>query len=141
MMSDLYEIDYEHWLSNQIAKLKSHQWEELDIDHLIEELEQLNKSNKRELESYLVVVLAHLLKWQFQPERRSGSWLGSIQNGRRRIYRLFKDQPSLRSYMQEIFYDTYLDAREWAKEETGLNLFPIECPYSVLQILDSEFLP
>lgn len=137
----LYDVDYGLWLEDQIAKLKFKRWSDLDIDKLVEELEALNKSNKRELYSYLVVVLAHLMKWQFQPEYRSGSWKGSIKNGRRRIERLFKDQPSLKPYLEEILSEAYAEAKEWAKEETELNIFPAICPYSIQQILEPEFLP
>jgi hypothetical protein len=114
----LYSLDYGLWLEDQIAKLKASKWQELDLDNLIAELEALNKSNQRELYSYLVVVLAHLLKWQFQAEHRSGSWKGSIKNGRKRIERLFKDQPSLKHYIEEILSETYQEAREWAVDET-----------------------
>ena len=140
-MMSTYDTDYGIWLAEQINHLKSHEWEQLDVDNLIDELEALNKSNKRELYSYLVVILAHLLKWQFQPARRGGSWLGSINNGRRRIERLFKDQPSLKPYVKEILSEAYLEAREWAVEETGLNIFPPTCPYKTQEVLSKEFLP
>ncbi|MGL5923398.1 DUF29 domain-containing protein [Chroococcidiopsis sp.] len=138
-----YDTDYGLWLTEQIERLKTHQWEQLDVDNLIEELEQLNKSNKRELYSYLVVVLSHLLKWQYQPQMRSGSWRGSISNGRKRIGRLFKDQPSLKPYVAEILVEAYAEACEWASEETGIPsaFFPPECLYTVEQILAVDFLP
>jgi hypothetical protein len=138
-----YDTDYGLWLSEQINHLKSHQWEELDVDNLIEELEQLNRSNKRELYSYLVVLLAHLLKWQYQPLMRSGSWEGSISNSRKRIERLFKDQPSLKPYINETLDEAYQEAVEWAHKETKLDmkLFPSQCPYSFGQVLSASFLP
>lgn len=140
---NLYDLDYGLWLQDQITKLKQHKWQQLDVEHLIEELEALNKSNKRELYSYIVVLLAHLLKWQYQPDFRSGSWEGSIGNSRKRIERLFKDQPSLRPYLLEIVQEAYEEAKEWAHNETRLdiNLFPDECPFSIQQMLDPEFLP
>lgn len=140
---NLYEVDYGLWLENQIANLKQHKWEELDIPRLIEELESLNRSNRRELYSYTVVLLAHLLKWQYQPLMRSGRWEGSISNSRKRIERLFKDQPSLKPYLNEILQEAYEEAKEWAHKETKLNinLFPSECPYSREQVLTPEFLP
>jgi hypothetical protein len=138
---NLYDVDYELWLDDQLEKLKTGQWKQLDIEHLVEELESLNKSNKRELYSYLVVVLAHLLKWQFQRKYRGGSWKGSINNGRRRIERLFKDQPSLKPYLEEILSEAYTEAVVWASEETGLDVFPNVCPYSIEEMLTQEFLP
>lgn len=137
----LYDMDYGLWLQDQITNLKFRKWGDLDADNLIEELEFLNKSNKRELYSYIVVVLTHLLKWQFQPEGRSGSWKGSIKNGRRRIQRLFNDQPSLKPYLEEILAEAYEEAREWAEDETGLDTFPSFSPYSIQEILELEFLP
>ena len=139
----IYDTDYGVWLREQINHLKSHEWEQLDVDNLIEELEALNKSNKRELYSYLAVVLSHLLKWPYQPHMRSGSWRGSINNGRKRIGRLFKDQPSLKPYITEILVEVYADASDWASDETEIptSFFPSECPYTVEQILDVGFFP
>ncbi len=138
-----YDTDYGLWLAEQINHLKTHEWEHLDVDNLIEELEALNKSDKRELYSYLVVLLAHLLKWQYQPQNRSGSWESSIDNSRNRIARLFKDRPSLKPYISEILAETYLEAVVWASKETKLEkqIFPLECPYYLEQILDPDFFP
>lgn len=138
-----YDTDYGVWLAEQINHLKTHEWEHLDVDNLIEELEALNKSNKRELYSYLVVILSHLLKWQYQPQMRSGSWRGSISNSRKRINRLFKDQPSLKPYIAEILVEAYADASEWAAEETEIpvSFLPSECSYTAPQILDANFFP
>ncbi|MBV8884362.1 MAG: DUF29 domain-containing protein [Chroococcidiopsidaceae cyanobacterium CP_BM_RX_35] len=136
---NLYDLDYGLWLEAQITNLRHRQWDALDIDRLVEELEALSASNKRELYSYLVIVLAHLLKWEFQPSHRAGSWKGSIQNGRRRIARLFKDQPSLKPYLFEILLEAYQEACELAQDETGLQLFPFELTYSVEEILSLEF--
>jgi len=141
--SQLYDTDYGLWLASQIDSLKSHQWDDLDIDNLIEELEGLDQSNKRELDSYLVLILTNLLKWEFQPLSRSGNWKGSICFGRKRIARLFRDQPSLQPYVLEILQEAHTDALEIALLETGLpaDVFPTECPYSADQILDLNFLP
>ncbi|MBV9385615.1 MAG: DUF29 domain-containing protein [Chroococcidiopsidaceae cyanobacterium CP_BM_ER_R8_30] len=138
---NLYDLDYSLWLEDQITNLRHRQWDSLDIDHLVEELEALSASNRRELYSYVVILLAHLLKWEFQPSYRSGSWKGSIQNSRRRIARLFKDQPSLRPYLSEILLEAYQEACELAQDETGLRLFPFELPYGVEEILSLEFFP
>ena len=139
----LYDIDYKLWLSEQIANLQCQKWDSLDIPHLIEELVALNRSNKRELYSYTVVLLAHLLKWQYQPLMRTGSWEASINNSCKRMARLFKDQPSLKSYLPEILQEAYEEAKVWAHTETKLDitLFSPNSPYSVQAILDLEFLP
>ena len=139
----LFDTDYGVWLEHQITALRLEDWSSLDIPHLLEELEVLNKSNKRELYSYLVVLLAHLIKWQYQPLMRSGSWDASIGNSHNRIERLFKDQPSLKVYLPEILSEAFEEAKEWAHKETKLDikLFPQVCPYTVEQLLDSGFLP
>lgn len=139
----MYDTDYGVWLNEQINHLKSHEWEQLDIANLIDELEALNKSDQRELYSYLVVLLAHLLKWQYQPQNRSGSWEASISNSRNRIARLFKDRPSLKPYISQILAETYFEAVTWASSETKLEkqIFPLECFYNLEQILNADFFP
>lgn len=143
MIINLYETDYNTWLTEQIHALEQGKLEALDIPHLIEELEGLNKSNKREIYSYLVVLLAHLLKWQYQPKERSGSWEASIANSRNGIERVIKDQPSLKNYWGEILEQAYAEAKKWAAKETKLNidLFPNKCLYMVEQLRNEEWLP
>ncbi len=143
MSKTLYEQEYDRWLQEQITLLRSHRLDELDIENLVEELEGLNKSNERELESYLIVLIAHLLKWEYQPNLRCGSWRGSIVNSRNRIAKLLKQQPSLKRKFAELIPEAYSDAIEWASEETGLriSLFPETCPYLEIYLLDKQWLP
>lgn len=138
-----YEIDYNQWLRSQIECLEQGKWDELDVPHLIEELEGLNASNEHALESYLIVLIAHLLKWEFQPQMRSGSWKASINNSRNRIAKLFKRQPSLKNRVVEFIPDAYAEAREWAATETGIReeLFPEICPYLALDLLNKGWMP
>lgn len=140
---NLYETDYDAWLATQIRLLQQGDIGALDIPHLIEELEGLNRSNERELESYLVVLLTHLLKWEYQPLMRCGSWSGSIKNSRNRIAKLFKQQKSLQGKLLLFLESAYPDAVEWASEETKLrtDLFPSRSPYTVEQLLDKKWLP
>lgn len=141
--NQIYETDYDTWLATQIQLLQQGLWDKLDIPHLIEELEGLNKSSERELESYLIVLLAHLMKWEYQPEKRCGSWEGSINNSRNRIAKLFKQQKSLKKRVGEFIPEAYLEAKEWATKETKLriDLFPESCPYSLEQLQDKYWLP
>lgn len=138
-----YDSDYDAWLAFQITNLQQGQWHELDIPHLVEELEGLNKSNERELESYLIVLLTHLLKWEFQPQLQCGSWSGLIKHSRNRIAKLFKQQKSLKHRVTEFIPEAYEDAKEIASEETKIkiHLFPKNCPYSTEQLLDKNWLP
>ena len=109
----------------------------------IEELEGLNKSNKREMYSYLVMLLTHLLKWQYQPSLQSGNWEASIYISRKGIERVITDQPSLKNYWQEIVPKAYEEAKKLAQKETKLNfnLFPINPPYSINQLQDETWFP
>ncbi len=138
-----YESNYDEWLAFQIKSLQQGSLEKLDIPHLIEELEGLNKSNERELESYLIVLLAHLLKWEYQPKKRKGSWEASITNSRNRITKLFKQQKSLEKRVGEFISDAYEEAKEWASKETKIKieLFPPTCPYQISEILNKNWMP
>ncbi len=138
-----YDEDFHAWLQTQAESLRSGHLEALDVIYLAEEIEDMGKRERRAVESNLVVILLHLLKYRYQPEERSSSWLGSIQEHRRRLRRIFADSPSLRQYGDRIFLECYLDARIQASAETGLSqdIFPEKSLYSYEQVLDSDYLP
>jgi Domain of unknown function DUF29 len=142
-LQPLHEQDYQLWLDSTINNLKQRNFDNLDIDLLIEEIEEMGGSLKDALENNLIVVLAHLLKWKYQPEHRSGSWSASIKEHRRRINKSMQKHPSLKNYYEGIFEDCYLPALGWAVEETGLDsdVFPQQCPFNSQQVIDSDFLP
>lgn len=139
----LYDTDYLIWIKTTVEKLRVHDYSNIDWENLIEEIEDMGRSERRSLESNLIVVLTHLLKWQYQPELRSGSWKSSIVEHRRRIRKALKESPSLKPYLEEVFAECYLDAVEQASAETELPVetFPQLCPYTSAEILDSDFLP
>ena len=138
----LYEQDYYQWLTQTAKLLKEKKFTQLDLENLIEEIESLGKSEKRAIESNLIVVILHLLKWRYQPQKRSNSWKSSIREHRRRIQRLLTDSPSLKNYLAEIFATCYLAAKKQASDETGLSVvaFPEECPFSLTESLNEDFL-
>jgi hypothetical protein len=138
----LYETDYLKWIDTTIEKLRLQDYSNIDWENLIEEIEDMGRSERKSLKSNLIVVLTHLLKWQYQPEFRSGSWKGSIVEHRRRIREALSDSPSLKPYLEEVFAGAYLDAVEQASAETGLPVetFPQECPYTSAEVLNSNFL-
>jgi Domain of unknown function DUF29 len=142
-LSSLHEQDYELWLESTINHLQQRNFDDLDIDLLIEEIEEMGGSLKDALENNLIVVLAHLLKWKYQPDYRSGSWRASIKEHRRRINKSIQKHPSLKKYYESIFEDCYPPALDWTVEETGLSadIFPQQCPFTSQQVIDSEFLP
>jgi hypothetical protein len=115
----------------------------LDVANLAEEIESLGRRDRRELVSHLVVLLHHLLKWQFQSDLRSGSWRGTLAEQRIRIRRLLQDSPNLRSVLDDSIDECYADAKVQASAETSLatDRFPVDCPYPIESILSIEFLP
>ena len=138
----LYEHDYQQWLETTVKLLRDHSFELLDLDNLIEEIEDMGKSSKREVFNRLVVLLIHLLKWKYQPARQSNSWLSNEQ--RRQLFILFRDSPSLhKSYLPTIFDQSYQMACKLAAKETNLPLatFPKSCPFAEIEILDFDSLP
>jgi hypothetical protein len=140
---DLYEIDYLQWIETTVEKLRSQDFSNVDWENLIEEIESMGRNDRRSLESNLIIVIMHLLKWQFQPELRSRSWQSSIFEHRRRIGNALEDSPSLKAYLEDIFAKCYSNAVKSASIETGLHIqvFPQLCPYTSIEVLDSNFLP
>lgn len=141
--SSLYERDFCLWLEQQASLLREARFDELDLANLIEEIEAMARSDKKAVKSNLVVLLTHLLKYQFQPDQRSSGWRGSIVEHRRRLRYDFEESPSLRAHATQVFASAYADAREQASAETGLPLrtFPKSSPYTLEQTLDPKFLP
>jgi hypothetical protein len=139
----LYERDFCLWIEEQTRLLREGRLENLDVGHLVEEIEDLGIREKKAVKSNLVVVLLHLLKHQFQPRRRSRSWRASILEHRQRLRDDLRTSPSLRGYAQGVFEEAYADARARAATETGLTerTFPPAPPYNLEQALDPEFLP
>jgi hypothetical protein len=143
MQPNLYDQDLYTWAMTSAQLLRDGRLDELDREHLAEELESMGKSELRALESRLTVLLAHLLKWQFQPERRGKSWQRTLLEQRKRIARLLRDSPSLRPRLPGVLPDAYDSALRLAAEETGLDEtdFPAACPYTPEQALAEDFYP
>jgi Domain of unknown function DUF29 len=139
----LYERDFCLWVEEQVVLLREGRLQQLDVVNLIDEIEDLGIHEKKAVQSNLVVVLKHLLTYQYQPHRRFRSWLSSIAEHRRRLRNDLATSPSLRGYARDQFEECYQDAREQAALETGLpqEALPEAPPYTLEQTLDSEFLP
>jgi hypothetical protein len=139
----LYAEDFVAWADTMAQLLKQGKLDALDLEHLIEEVEDLGNRHRDSLRSQLTRLLMHLLKWEFQPQKQTGSWLGSIKESRKQISRLLRDYPSLQNHLYDALERCYQDAMEDASEETGLSIqqFPPQCPYNVEKILDHDFLP
>lgn len=139
----LYDTDFVEWADQTVELLRQGKFSALDIENLIIEVKDLGNRERKALRSQLTRLLMHLLKWQYQPEKPSNSWSLSIRDARKQIKRLVRDAPSLNNHLTEKFDLCYQDAVEDAVDETGLPLetFPTECPYTVEQAIDREFLP
>ena len=139
----LYDRDFLLWTQQQVECLRKGRWVELDIEHLVEELEALGRSEQKEFGSYLQVLLMHLLKCQYQPERQTKSWDNTLSNCRDKIQDCLEDTPSLQRFLQEPEWINkyYRRARRDAAKETqkSAEIFPTECPFTIEQILDPNF--
>lgn len=140
---DLYETDLYAWTQKQADLLRARRFDELDLENLVEEVRSVGGSEKREIESRLDILVAHLLKWKFQPGARTKSWAATLREQRSRIERILRSSPSLRRYPAEVFDEAYLAGRIEAAKETGIDfdLFPDKAPFTLEQVLDPDFLP
>ncbi|EGV17318.1 DUF29 domain-containing protein [Thiocapsa marina] len=138
-----YDRDFYAWIARNVALLRAGRVAEVDAEHIAEELESMGKRDLRQLRSRLQVLTMHLLKWQFQPDLRSKSWLATIDHQRDEIESLLLDSPSLRSSLDDALTMIYPKAVRDASRESGLHetAFPNTCPYTLEEILSPGFLP
>lgn len=133
-----YDTDFCKWLYHQCKFLKKHEFDKLDIDNLIEEIDGLRKSDRRALKSHLTVILTHMLKKEFVPEQQgnSKSWDSSIFNSHRCIKMIIEDSPSLKKDLIASLSIAYDYAKDQASAETYLELckFPKECPWTIKEL-------
>jgi hypothetical protein len=138
MTTATYETDFYQWTQQQAAILRQGQFNRVDLDlaNIAEEIESMGKRDRRAISGYLQNVLMHLLKWQYQPQRRGTSWRLSIRNGREQILDLLEESPSLKPQLDGFLQKEYPRARNNAADETGLpfTAFPDQCPFTLDQI-------
>ena len=137
-----YDDDFFAWTMEQARLLREGALSDIDTLNLAEEIESMGKNNRRELGSWLVVLLMHLLKWRYQPNRRSPSWATTVRDQRDEIEALLAVSPSLRLVVQDTLSSVYARARRKAISETGLrdSAFPAKCPFTAEQVLAEDFL-
>lgn len=148
----LYAEDFGLWIEQTIQQLQNHKFEALDIEHLVEELVDLGKSEKNALKSNLTILLAHLLKLKVQhdvPDQMKGSWYSSVLEHRQRVLNNLTDTPSLTSFLAEAVEKAYLDGRKLAIKEGKLaklgvrvpeeNEYLVTCPFTIEQIINEDF--
>ena len=143
MTQTLYDTDFNLWIEQTITALKSGDLQTLDLDNLIEEIEAMTRSDKREIFNRLKVLIMHLLKCQYQPQKKTNSWIKTINEQRDQIELVLADSPSLRPYLTSKLEEIYKKAKRDAVTETKLTpeTFPTDCPFTEEQILDSEYFP
>ena len=139
----LYETDFYGWTTETAKTLRAGNFRALDVHNLIEEVESIGRSERRELESRLMRLMAHLLKWQYQWLHRSRSWADTIAEQRASVLDVLEENPSLRPQLQSVVARAYRRAKIEAERETGIGLrsFPSECPYPVEDLLREAWLP
>jgi vacuolar-type H+-ATPase subunit C/Vma6 len=138
-----YDKDLYAWASHNVKLMRQGRLTEVDMEHVAQEIEDMGNNNKRELVSRLAVLYAHLLKWQFQPRKRSKSWERTINLQRMSLQLLLKQSPSLKHHIKETLDKAYEQAVLLAANETGLDesTFPTDCPFNLSLALDKAFFP
>lgn len=142
-LNSLYDTDFYAWTQQQAELLRHQKWRELDLPNLVEEIESLGKQQRAELRNRLSILIGHLLKWEYQSEKRSRSWFSTIRVQRIDILDLLAENPSLKPYLNEGIEQAYQKGFVLAAGETNLSerTFPKNCPYTIEQLLDEQFLP
>jgi len=138
-----YNGDVIAWANEQAQLLRAGQFSQLDIEHIADEIEDVGRSEQRELASRMTVLIAHLLKWKYQHERKSSSWRQTIKIQRIDTSYALKKMPSLKvnfndAEWMEVVWEK---AKAQAMSETNLDIFPENLPWSVEQILNPDFWP
>ena len=143
VLARLYDQDYYAWTQENARLLREGRVNEIDFEHLAEEVESMGSSERSQLQNRLRILLAHLLKWQYQPQYRGRSWSATLKEQRLSIQMLLSDNPSLKNQEEDRIVKAYPLAVLTAIRETNLDekTFPAECSYSRAQIADPEFYP
>lgn len=143
MATSLYYTDLYAWSQQQVELLQAKEWDKIDWHNITEEIDALGASQRNELRNRLKILILHLLKWQFQPDRQSKSWRASIDEQRGSIEDLLADNPSLRRLLAESVEIAYPRAVRDVHKQTGLpkQTFPAACPYAVTELLNEDFYP
>lgn len=143
LMKTSYETDVVVWANEQAAFIRAGRFDLLDLEHIAEEIEDVGKSEQRELANRMAVLLAHLLKWQYQPNRQGNSWARTIKEQRKGVLKRIKETPSLATKMSddEWLDGVWSDAVAQAASETGIDTLPEACHWGMADILREGWLP
>jgi hypothetical protein len=140
---ELYKTDFYVWTQGEARLLRERRFDDIDLDNLVEEVQSVGSSEKREIRDRLRVLLAQLLKWKFQPGLRCSGWRTTIWERRYNITEIIQGSPSLRSYVPQTMHLAYIGATLAASQDTGhsIGIFPPECPFEANEVLDLAFFP
>ena len=139
-MAAKYDTDFYAWTQDTAQAIRERRWSDLDTENLLEEIESLDKSERRGIESRLEILLSHLLKWQYQADKHTRGWDLTIKEQRLKVGQLFEENPSLRRCAEELIERAYKVARLRAPREAHLSedAFPVTCPWSQEQVLEGS---
>ena len=142
----LHDQDFYTWALETACAIRERRFAGIDWEAVAEELEDMGRSEAKALESQLARLMAHLLKWQYQPEQRrlsENSWRATIENARREIRKLLRENPGLKSRLPELFLEAYPQGIDWAVIETNMSrsVFQSSRPWSLEQAMDDSFWP
>lgn len=144
MTTALYETDFYQWTVKQAELLRGEDYAELDIDNLIEEIESMGKSDRREVGSRLTTIMEHMLKLVHEPKSRAkNGWKRTIATQRIELAKLLRDNYTLRSQIADFIEDAYSDARQLAAVglDCSVAVFPVVCPWTAGQLQNIDWLP
>lgn len=138
MSKTLYEQDYGLWAEQMADLIEGERFGELDIDNLVEEVRDLSKRERDRLLSSMCLIVHHLLKWDYQPQKRSWIWQTTIQRERNNILFYLRDSPSLKRYLTDDWLgEVYINVRLNGIKATGLDLSE-RCSYSIQDVLERD---
>ena len=144
-MNTSYDTDVVAWANEQAALIRAGHFDQLDLSHIAEEIEDVGKSEQRELASRMAVLLMHLLKWQYQPNKRTNSWTATIKTQRKAVAIHLRQVPSLKPKLNEAEWVDLVwgDARLAASKETAIDfdIFPETFPWAMTDVLTEVWLP
>jgi hypothetical protein len=145
-VSKLYEDDFYGWIQHTVEAIKHRKFDQVDWENLIEEVESMGRSEKRELKSRLLVILEHLLKlmfWDSEKPQNARGWRNTVIEQRNQVEMILEDSPSLKPWLADHFAESYAKARQQILQKYGLpgDLFPTQPPFSLEDALNADWLP
>ena len=140
-MNTDYHYDLAAWAAHQAELLKAGRMQDLDVANLIEEMEAMSRKEHRELLRRMSILIAHLLKWMYQPTHRGNSWRRTILDQRQEINDLIEDSPSLANHFDEMEWlqKAWQRGVQQAINETGIKTLPQQAIWTINEIREKDF--